>query len=279
MLRPCAVLPFAGINIRIGGQQIAYGNISGVILFAFTILIQFCVVCFAHDLSREYDLKEPLSINKAPSSYQNALTSDGENALKKALKSKVMLFLFTMTFLCVLVCVALARNFAVLVLDVLSMSYETVTLSLVVGCIGMILICIVSIKIKIGDVAVYWIGVSSQISVITMLVFQYIMVCFHLSFSIKIVLLVLYLVFDSFFQMGELLFTVIVFSKLVSSKHQSYLESIRMILKLIGSMLGAFFSLAFLQYEVILIFLMINLIILTFLFLFKRGLMHPVVVV
>lgn len=269
---PCIVLPFAKLNVYFGNLQITYGNISGVILLFITIIVQLCVTCFAHDLSREYDLKRAESINNPSGIKHQFANSDAMKVLKESLKSKIMLFIYAMTFSSIVVNISYGRNFPVLVLDILSMSYETVSIGLFAHGVAVLLLCIAVIKINIGNVASYRFGIISQVSLITILICQYVFVYVHLHFNVKIALLVYYVAASSFCELGEHLFLVVVFSKLVSSTHQCYLEGVRAMIKQIGSIIAAFFSLVLLKYASILISLGINLILLFLLLLFREDL-------
>lgn len=274
---PCLVLPFKGVNIWLGNLQITYGNISGVILLILTIIVQFFVIFFAHDLSREYDMKKVTS----ETMKQEETGNDAIEVLKNVLKSKMMLFMLIMAFSNALLNIAFFRNFPVLVLDVLSMSYGYVSIGLTINGINVLLLYFGSIEIKIGNVAIYWVGVSSQTSVILLLIFQYIFVHAYLSADIRIVMLALYVVSLSVFEMSGM-FLVVVFAKLISSRDQSYLESIRAIIMQIGGIVGACFGLIFLlEYACIFLplFLIINLFLLFCLYLYKHDLIYLVALV
>ncbi|XP_057310183.1 uncharacterized protein LOC130648164 [Hydractinia symbiolongicarpus] len=277
MIGPCAVLPFAKLNIRFGQVLIQYGNVSGIILLFVTIFIQLGVMCFAHDLSREFDLKESESCKEEVSKKSVVQGGDGMIILKEALHSKIILFIFAMSVSCFILGVAFNRNFPVLVLDVLSMSYRTVAISFVSRSIAVLLLCLVGAKIKLSGVHAYWVGILSQVSVITLLLCQYIFVYVRLSFDMKITLLVLYNAAASFAEMGEQLFLVVVFVKSVSSKNQSYLEGIRGIIKQTASILGGLLSLMFLKYTVILVALAFNVMLTLLLCYFRHAIMHPTI--
>lgn len=277
MIGPCVVLPFAELNIRFGHVRIQYGNISGIILLFITIVIQLGVVCFAHDLSREFDLKESESCKEEFSEKRVVQGGDGMKILKEALQSKIILFIFAMSVSCFILGVAFGRNFPVLILDVLSMSYGTVAISFVSRSIVALLLCLAVAKIKLGGVHVYWVGILSQVSIITLLICQYIFVYVRLSFGMKITLLVLYNAAASFAEIGEHLFLVVVFVQLVSSKNQSYLEGIRGILKQTASILGGLLSLMFLKYAVIFVALALNVMLTLLLCYFRHDIMHPTI--
>lgn len=272
---PCVVLPFAGVNIWLGALQIGYGNISGVILLILTILVQLCVICFAHDLSREYDMKEGSSNKHVYSS------KDGLKALEKAFTSRLILLILFMSFSSGLCLAAFFRNFPVLVLDVLSMSYKTVGVALTVMGITVSLVYVASIKIKLRNVDVYWIGILYQISIIILAICEYICVHVHLSASNNIGMLVLYIASLCVLEIGQQFCLVVVFAKLVSSKHQSYLESIRIVLKQSGCIAGAFLCLVLLQHVNIFmpICVVVNLITLSLFYLYKDYIVTPVLLV
>ncbi|XP_057310185.1 uncharacterized protein LOC130648165 [Hydractinia symbiolongicarpus] len=277
MIGPCVVLPFAKLNIRFGQVLIQYGNISGIILLFVTIFIQLGVMCFAHDLSREFDLKESESCQEDLSEKRVVQGGEGMTILKKALHSKIILFIFAMSISCFILGVAFGRNFPVLILDVLSMSYGTVAISLVFRSIAVLLLCLVGARIKLSGVHVYWVGILSQLSFITLLICQYIIVYVRLTFDMKIAILVLYNTAVSFAELGEQLFLVVVFVKLVSSKNQSYLEGIRGILKQTASILGGLLSLMFLKYAAIFVAVAMNVMLTLLLCYFRRDIMYPTI--
>ncbi|XP_057311331.1 uncharacterized protein LOC130649130 [Hydractinia symbiolongicarpus] len=225
MIGPCVVLPFAEIDFCFGQLRVGYGNISGILLLVTIICIQCCVVCFAHDLSREYDMKEAASTDKSSSIIGDVSKSNGIKVVKKAFKSKVLMFMFALTFSSVIGSISSGRNFPFLVLNVLLMSYKWISAGLIFQGIGLLLPCLVVIKTKTGSVVVFWIGVLGQVSLVILLTCQYIFVSVHLFFSIKVAMLLLYLLTTIFVDFSEQLFLVVAFSKLVSSQHQSYSES------------------------------------------------------
>lgn len=239
---PCLVLPFASVNIWFGGLHIAYGNFSGVILLALTVFSQFCVIYCAHDLSREYDMKA------STTDRHEYVSGDNIKALKKACKSEVILFLLFMTFSTALISVASTRNFPVLVLNALSMPYETVSIGFTGMGVAALLLYVVGIKIKLGNFVIYWIGILSLISMIVLSIFQYVSVYVHLSATIKIAMLILYVVALSVLEIAHQLCLVVVFAKLISSKYQCYLEGIRIMLKQAGCLLGAFLCVFLLKF-------------------------------
>ncbi|XP_057310523.1 uncharacterized protein LOC130648488 [Hydractinia symbiolongicarpus] len=279
VMGPCVVLPFTNLNVWFGQIQIAYGNISGLVLLILTIVAQLWVIFFAHDLSREYDMKKATATDETVK--HKDLKSSAVKALKGALTSKIIVFMLFISFYGCILNIAFFRGLPVLVLDILGMSYQTVSHVFVLNGICNIVLYIFSIKIKMGNVTVYSLEIASLVSIIIVSFIQFTLVYCGPTINVKVSMLLLYVVSLSVFEIGQEIFLVVIFAKLISSKYQSYLESIREILELIGCILGAFLSLTFMKYASIFmpLFIFINLLSLIFLFLFRNNLIHPDILV
>ena len=79
---------FEKVDINIGGFHIQYGNINAIFIIVMTIIIQVFAVFFAHDLSKEYDLKQEEAKDSKKSEYEEIKMVKNDDERKRLLVDK-----------------------------------------------------------------------------------------------------------------------------------------------------------------------------------------------
>ena len=234
-LAPVLVILLQRSNFWIGNIHITYANVTGVVILGFVILLQVLIILFAHNLSAEYDLKgnEPdeEELNRSSSSTSLGILKDIFTHRETFL---VIAYTFAMELPCLL------RALPVFIISIIH--YEESFVNMVVGLYGAITIIIsmvlITIRILSPEVS-YYLG---NFSLLALMFISPIMLTLSMNipnYGVNITLLILTVALTALYYMGDNLFTQVTMIKLTRSSNQSYVESIRQIVKRIGDIIGS----------------------------------------
>lgn len=226
-------------RFSIFGIPITMCNIAGFITFILFIFTQICNLFLVTDLSSEYDLKEATS--KENNKFQSYEKETSWNVLKKVVKTFDVLFVMFMTALAAVSRLAFDRSFPVIVSE-LSLPYYFLAIfniSHSVMLIGIVAVLTVS---KHTHQTVYICGVFSVLFLLIAGTFQMLLIKTQLSFPSAITVTLLLSVCITIVETGEQFFLLTVSTKMVSSQHQAFVESIRGVSRGFGSILGSLVS-------------------------------------
>ena len=236
-LAPVVNTLFEHTDFWIGGIHITYGNVSGLVFLILYILLQVLVVIFAHDLSREYDLKQ--NIEDTMETNACDIKTTWIDVLKKILKNYDTLFLMFLTLYSNYLDIAFFRMLPVLIIENLQYSYTSVNMSFTGFSIIHVLLSTVLVIYKVKNTGVFYCGFFSFFSVLIMAATLLTFSMHSHNFYVNVVALVSFVVALSVFMLGESIFTQVIWAKFQRSTIQSYAESIRYFVMRIGTMLGA----------------------------------------
>lgn len=226
---------FQHLDIVVFGLRITIGNISGIVSLIFIILTQISVILLASDLSKEFDLKEATGREKVkPQGYEKETSLF---VLKKVVQTFDVFFLMIMTIVSSFFQVTFVRSFPVIV-GLLQLPYYFITICYISYSITLFGIIFGLISTSLQHKSVYIAGVGSVLFVFISGSFQALLIKGQLSLSSKIAFTILLAVCITLAEIGEQVFLIIVSAKVVSSKHQAYIEGIRGMLRCIGSILA-----------------------------------------
>lgn len=233
------------VNFTLFGLPITICNISGLLSLILFMSAQISILTLAHDLSKEYDLKEMTSENKHKPANDEEETS--WNVLKKVVKKFDVLFVMIMTILAAFSRLAFDHSFPVIV-GKLSLPYYLIEIFYISQSVILVGIIVVLTASKHTRKAVYLSGVASILFLLISGTFQTILIKVELNIASDIILTFLLSTCITVVEIGEQFFLLTVSANLISSKHQGYVESIRDVLRAIGSILGSLVSAYVVEY-------------------------------
>jgi len=245
---PCLTAIFINVNIKISTITINYGNISGLILLVLSILVLICHVFISHDLSLEYNLKEHDNKSKPFKTKKEVdfaeTTNEDETwyqVLYLLITTPELLILFFLTFYSSYLSVVLFRYLPILVITSMKLDKLVVNIWYVFHAIIAIFAFLFVIKSTISSKMIFryvLFGIFDMTMVV--LVLQIGEMTEYRNNVINIAGLVLFNIFYTAFELSENIFTIVVAAKLVSSNKQCFIESLRVVVKQCGSLIGAF---------------------------------------
>ena len=283
-IAPLVATAFEKTDFWIGSIHITYGNVSGLVFLCLAIILQVAVVIFAHNLSKEFDLKQNTEGIIEVSELEPLISHGGKEwvyILKKLMTNFETLLLIVLSFYSVCMEIALFRMLPLIVLETLNYSYTVLNLTFFGFAFANIFLLVLIILCKINDKGVFYFGLFSLITLIMMAISLFAFSMKLHNIGIDITALVIFVVALSLFTLGESIFIKVVCAKLTRSSNQGYVETIRVIVKRIGSMLGAYTA-VYLYYNSVYfsIFLLVTSLILILIILArKRVLMNPTPVI
>ena len=244
-ISPAITALFVNTDFWIGSIHITYGNVSGLFVLAMTVILQIVVVFSAHDVSREFDLKEDYEQRKREieenCEYPKnvAATTSWMDTLRNVfLKFDTCLLMILSIYTCYLD-IALFRMLPVIIIHNLKYHYAVVNFAFIGFAIVNITLTFTIIRYKVNSTGVYYFGLLSLLSLIAISGTIYIFSEALHNAWINIMSLVIFIVALGLFMLGEAIFIQVVCAKLTRSCHQSYVESIRVFIKQIGEIIGA----------------------------------------
>ena len=232
-IAPVAIISLQNINFWIGSIHITYANISGLIMLGLVMILQLLVTFYAHDLSSEYDLKEN-EFNEADDHKNSSSTSI--SVLKDIFTNWQTLLMIVLTLVSVVP--SLVRALPVFILEILHYSESVVNMSFAFFSAISIVIALVLVTHKVSAEGSYYLG---TLSLIALMLISPIMLTLSMNFrnhGADITLLAFMIILMSLFRLGETMFAQITLAKLTRSSNQTYVESIRQIVRNIGDLIG-----------------------------------------
>ena len=233
-LAPVAAIFLQSINFWIGSIDITYANITGLIVFGSVMILQLLITLCVHDLSSEFDLKET-EFNETDINIRSSFTSIV--MLKDVFTHWQTLLMIAITLVCELP--SLIRALPVFIMAVLHYSESVVNISFVCYGVISIIIALVLVTRKVSPKGSYYFGIFSLIALMIILPIMLTLSMNISNYGLNVTLLSLVVILLCFFRLGETIFTQITMAKLTRSSNQTYVESIRVIVRNIGEIIGA----------------------------------------
>ncbi|XP_057295490.1 uncharacterized protein LOC130623959 [Hydractinia symbiolongicarpus] len=227
------------VDLTLFGLRITMGNLTGILSFLCIVVTQILVIFLASDLSKEYDLKEATGNGK-----YKLITYEKEtflHVLKNVLKTFDVLVVMIMTMVAAFFQIAFVASFPI-ISSLLYFPHYFVTIFYILFAAIVFVIIAVLTSTKLQKRTIYMSGLISLIVVLIAGVIQAALIKGQLNTFSNITLTILLAIAVTIAEIGEQIFLVIVASSFVSSKHQAYVESIRVTLRQVGFILGSLVS-------------------------------------
>ena len=243
---------FEKVDINIGGFHIQYGNINAIFIIVMTIIIQVLAVFFAHDLSKEYDLKQEEAKDSKKSEYEEIKMVKNDDERKRLLVDKRpghfenMKRLFTsfdvvlsyfLTFLFGYAELTMLKYIPVVIITKLDYSIIVLNIGLLANSLMSIAFIVFIVRVYITSKSAYYVCLVAFLSMIVV-GFLFLLMNSTNSYTVNWILaMLLYTIFSVFYLVDDV-FLVCITAKLVKSDIQSFAESFRLSFKHIASILA-----------------------------------------
>lgn len=277
---PCFSAFLMKVDFWFGQVHITYANIIGPILFWVCVIITLCIICFCHDLSREYDMKAN-SMEKEGQIYEESVSESALETIRKILKTTDALFIVILSVFFGITAQIMVRILPIIVLTSLDFGYGFLNGLLVGFALANTAVIVVFVYWKLSDKQIYYTGIASLISLILTASLYFLLYHKYGTVTTWYVLIVLLIICEILFLLCDQTFAVVICAKLAFSRNQAFMEGIRVFSmqcgRIIGSaLIGTYYDFMKEFYPVICV--------LCILFLFalilrKKTLSHPVPVI
>lgn len=308
---PIVTFLFTRVDFWIGYLHMSWGNTCSFVLLILTIVQIFIVVFFVQNLSQEYDLKdnETKQIKREELMHNDEIedivlqcthSEDDEDIIASSIREEcdrnsnknsddssldVIKKIFSsvdVLSMLILTCIGEFWNSAFyhavpyIVIDV--MHYTGNELGVFFIGYGMVVFAMVLTvtRMPLNNKCIFYIGSTSFISLIVVgLCYYY--VSPRSNMYINAVLLIIFCLFFSFFQLGEKIFLITCLAKMLYSDNQGIGESLRYTFKKVGTITGSLLTLYIFDYfkYCFVVLLPTIFLILCFLFVRRRFLSNP----
>ena len=223
------------VNFYIGHIHITYANVGGVIALVTIVFMQILATCFAHNLSHEYDLNE--------NGLQEKYFKNNKDWFKKSLyilKHPDIIISCFLTFLGSFLETFSLKYLPILILQTLDYSPSVLNITLILLSITSITLVFMLIKIKLTPSQAYHMIIIAFIAFIVVGGGMEIMRRITEP-SMNFTIIVLIIICLSIYFLANNTFLVCIVSQLVSPELQGYAESMRMMSRQLGCLLGSLF--------------------------------------
>lgn len=237
-LGPIVVNFLQHVDVVVFSLRVTIHNVSGIISLIHFIVSQTGILFLASDLSKEYDLKEATGGKENRNrSYKKESFSF---VLKKVVQTFDVMFIMLFTIVSAFCQEIFSRSFPVII-TLLSFPYYFNTIFYFAYSVMIFGIIVSLTSTKLNFKIVYICGLLSVVFDVLAGCFQTILIKGHLMNIPVIVTLTIFLaVCVTIAEMGEQIFLVIVAPAMVASKHQTFVESMRINISHIGVVAGCF---------------------------------------
>ena len=223
------------VNFYIAHIHITYANVGGVIAFATIAFMQILATCFVHNLSHEYDLNE--------NGFQEKYIKNDKDWFKQSLyilKHPDIIISYFLTFLGSFLETFSLKYLPIVILQTLDYSSSALNITLILLSITSVVLVCMLINIKLTPSQAYHMIIIAFIAIIVvggrMDVMQRIK-----EPSMNFTIIVLIIICLSIYFLADNTFLVCIVSQLVSTELQSDAESMRMMSRQLGCLLGSLF--------------------------------------
>lgn len=249
-LGPLVAIGFTSVDFWIGNIHVTYGNISALCLLLLAIILQFGILLFHYDISHEYDMKG--AEEDRVCELYNECGSDDQNSSALDVIVKLIINFDTLLILCLGFISSMWSKAAKLVIPIIvteNLHYHINIANIsFVACAVLTGVIVFTLSWFNINKYMYYYGVVS----LTSIIINYIclrLISNGLTFKSNMMLLIAHAFFLSLGEIGEDIFLVVTFTKLVSGKYQCFGEGVRDTVLRAGAVIGAGIS-AFVYFHI-----------------------------